>query len=513
MKGLIAPPTLLALRSLSFAYFVQAVGALSVVGCLQQISQEWLLTDTQSAYLISLFGITFALAAPLLQFVLGHLPRRRQVLLGLGLFSSASLLFALAPNYGVLVLARVLMGLGAGFIGPVLGALGSALVDRAQQGRAIAIVLLGLSVAGMAGIPLAAWIAQHWGVRSLYLMLSVAGLMTALLIARFVPDHVQGERIAVSTVVSLFTRLGSLSTFLVVFFITSGVFSTYAFLSPIICDVYHGGPEDVSVALAVLGIAGVAGNLFVTRAAGRYSAEHMLLSGISLLAVTLLLLGYGPARLGWLLPVLVLWGIRYGHGMAFTATAGSRAYAGTTRYRPGADGFLHVLRHWIWIGSGGLGLSCLWLYGRAKRLITVLCYGNCLPCSVIQSAQSRYSSSVNPYERLNTTPDPIKPTVGEPYGYDDTQTDFRSRLPFLLDLRRRALVPHEVAAGMQRSEEEHTARVRAHLESGQLVLLGNTPIGLIKVVKSDRAWTASAPNHPGATGQRYCHYPGDKSVA
>lgn len=307
MKGLIAPPTLLALRSLSFAYFVQAVGALSVVGCLQQISQEWLLTDTQSAYLISLFGITFALAAPLLQVVLGHLPRRRQVLLGLGLFSSASLLFALAPNYGVLVLARVLMGLGAGFIGPVLGALGSALVDRAQQGRAIAIVLLGLSVAGMAGIPLAAWIAQHWGVRSLYLMLSVAGFMTALLIARFVPDHVQGERIAVSTVVSLLTRLGPLSTFLVVFFITSGVFSTYAFLSPIIRDVYHGGPEDVSVALAVLGIAGVAGNLFVTRAAGRYSAEHMLLSGISLLAVTLLLLGYGPARLGWLLPVLVLW--------------------------------------------------------------------------------------------------------------------------------------------------------------------------------------------------------------
>lgn len=75
------------------------------------------------------------------------------------------------------------------------------------------------------------------------------------------------------------------------------------------------------------------------------------------------------------------------------------------------------------------------------------------------------------------------------------------------------LVPHEVAAGMQRSEEEHKARVLAHLESGQLVVLENTPIGLIKVVKSDRAWTASAPNHPGATGQRYCHYPGDKSVA
>ncbi|WP_286788604.1 MULTISPECIES: GNAT family N-acetyltransferase [unclassified Pseudomonas] len=61
-------------------------------------------------------------------------------------------------------------------------------------------------------------------------------------------------------------------------------------------------------------------------------------------------------------------------------------------------------------------------------------------------------------------------------------------VPFLLDLRGRALVPYEVAAGMQRSEEEHKARIRAHLESGQLVVLENTPIGLIKVVKSDRAW-------------------------
>ncbi|MGS0940740.1 GNAT family N-acetyltransferase [Pseudomonas luteola] len=41
---------------------------------------------------------------------------------------------------------------------------------------------------------------------------------------------------------------------------------------------------------------------------------------------------------------------------------------------------------------------------------------------------------------------------------------------------------------MQRSEEEHKARVLAHLENGQLVVLENTPIGLIKVVKSDRAW-------------------------
>ncbi|ENA29776.1 hypothetical protein HMPREF1487_08030 [Pseudomonas sp. HPB0071] len=76
------------------------------------------------------------------------------------------------------------------------------------------------------------------------------------------------------------------------------------------------------------------------------------------------------------------------------------------------------------------------------------------------------------------------------------------------------LVPHEVAAGMQRSEEEHKARVLAHLESGQLIVLENTPIGAHQGSEIRQyVETASAPNHPGATGQRYCHYPGDKSVA
>lgn len=96
---------------------------------------------------------------------LGHLRRCSQVLLNLTLFNAASLLFTAASSYQMLVLSRVLMGLGASFIGPVLGALGSNLVAREQQGSAI--VLLGLSVAGLASMPISAWIAYELGARSL----------------------------------------------------------------------------------------------------------------------------------------------------------------------------------------------------------------------------------------------------------------------------------------------------------------------------------------------------------
>ncbi|MBW8836024.1 MAG: MFS transporter [Burkholderia sp.] len=289
MTPAIPAKTTRALRALSFAYFVQATGALSVVGSLNAISREWGLADAQSVYLISFFGVTFAFAAPFLQVGFGHLRRRRQVLIGLSLFSAAALLFAAAPNYSVLVLSRVLMGLGAGFIGPVLGALGSSLVEPRHQGSAIAIVLLGLSIAGLVGMPLSAWVAHVWGARALFVAIACAGAATAALIVAVVPDSSEGEHVELRTVTSLLSRTETLSAFLVVFFIAAGVYSTYSFIAPIVRDTFHAGSSAVSAALVVLGVAGVAGNLFVTRAARRYSAEAMLTAGLALLALDLAL--------------------------------------------------------------------------------------------------------------------------------------------------------------------------------------------------------------------------------
>lgn len=309
MHSPISAPDRLALRLLSLAYFVQAVGALSVVGSLDAISAAWALSNAQSALLITVFGVTFALAAPLLQMTLGHLRRRSQVLLGLSMFSASALLFAAAPDYQTLLLSRVLMGLGAGFIGPVLGALGSNLVTREQQGSAIAIVLLGLSVAGLAGMPISAWIAHEFGARSLFFGIGASGLLIAAMILAWVPNRVAGQRVAPIEVITLLTRATSLSAFLVVFFVTTGVFTTYAFLAPIIGNDFHGSADDITLALTVLGVAGVLGNLLVTRLALRVSAERLLLIGIGLLALDLLGLAAMPRLFGWLLLVLVIWAL------------------------------------------------------------------------------------------------------------------------------------------------------------------------------------------------------------
>lgn len=307
MQNHISTPQRRALWALSIAYFIQATGSLSVAGSLAPISHEWGLSDAQSARLLSIFGLTFALGAPLAQVMFGIMMRRTQVLAGMLVFALGAAIFAVAPNYALLVISRIVMGLGASLIGPVLVALGAELVSPRERGSAIAMILLGVSMASMVGIPLAAWIANAWGARCLFTLVALVSLITATGVWLLVPNEVKGVDIRLRHVGQVLTDGKSLSAFLVVFFITSGVYDMYAFISPMIRDRWHGAATDVSIALTVIGVAGILGNLFVSRAARVYSAERLLIIGMTLLVADMLLITLLPAQLAWLFILLVVW--------------------------------------------------------------------------------------------------------------------------------------------------------------------------------------------------------------
>lgn len=365
MNAVITSSQRRALRALSIAYFVQATGALSVAGSLPAISAAWQLTDAQSARLLSVFGLTFALAAPLVQVLFGHLHRRRLVLTGIALFSLGAFAFVLSPGYNALLASRILMGAGAGFIGPVLVALGSELVHEQQRGRAIGMVLLGVSMASLAGIPLAAWVASLWGAKALFVLVGLLSLLSGLNILLTVPDDSAGTRIRLREMAGVLADGRYLTAFLVVFFITSGVYSFYAFIAPLIRDTYTGGTHAVSAALAVLGVAGVLGNLWVTRAATRFTAEKLLLSGMTLLIVDTALIAVLPKALGVLLAALVVWAFATDllwpsqqRRIVELASVRHRgiALALTSAFMFGGIGFGSAVASWIYPLAGFYGL-------------------------------------------------------------------------------------------------------------------------------------------------------------
>jgi predicted MFS family arabinose efflux permease len=295
---------------LSAAYFVQATGALAVIGAMDAIAATWQVSRTEVGQLITAFGLSFALLAPLLQLSApGRWPRRRQLLTGMAGFALCAALAALSQDHAQLLLARVGMGASAALISPVLGALGSSLVAPAEQGAAIARVLTGLSLAAVVGTPAAAWLAHVLGPRWLFGAVAALATLTALGLRALVPAGPAVPANPAGALRSLIGRPRGLASFLVVLCIAAGVFSFQSYLEPVVKLYAPGqtGAAATATALGVLGLAGIAGNTWLAWAARAHSADRLLTAATVALAALLIAIAVGPRQLPVLYAMLALW--------------------------------------------------------------------------------------------------------------------------------------------------------------------------------------------------------------
>ena len=174
-------------RHFGLAVVALAVGGFTIgttefvtMGVLPQIADGVDVSIPVAGRVISAYALGVVIGAPLLAYFGAKLPRR-QLLVGLmAAYALFNALSALAPNYGTLMVARFLDGLPHGGYFGVASLVAASMVAPERRGRAIALVLMGLPVANVVGVPAATWLGQTLGWRASYWV--VAGL-AALTIA------------------------------------------------------------------------------------------------------------------------------------------------------------------------------------------------------------------------------------------------------------------------------------------------------------------------------------------
>src|SRR6266568_3822803 len=112
-----------ALLSLSLGYFTMGTTSLAVVGLNVQIGHSLHVAPAHVGLLVTIFAVTFAVAAPLAPAVLNRLDRKRALLLGLALLTAGGVAGAVAPSYSLLAASRVLGALGGAIVGPTASAM------------------------------------------------------------------------------------------------------------------------------------------------------------------------------------------------------------------------------------------------------------------------------------------------------------------------------------------------------------------------------------------------------
>jgi len=268
--------TALGLWSLAMAYFVMGTASISVVGLVNNIAGDLNVSKPDVAVLITVFALTFALAAPLLQVAAGSLPRRTLLLCGLVVMAAGCLLSAMAPTYGGVVAARVLMALGAAAVGPVASSLGAGLVPPDRQGHALAVVFGGMTLATVLGLPLTSWLGALLGWRWMFGGLAMLSLLTALTIALLVDDRRPAPSTSLASFGQVFRQRAAAWSVAMSVCQMAAQFSLFALVAPFLQERFGLSPGQVSFALLVGGISGVAGNLLAGRLGDRLGAPRSL---------------------------------------------------------------------------------------------------------------------------------------------------------------------------------------------------------------------------------------------
>ena len=281
------PPGRLRLVILAMSLGAFAIGTteFASMGLLPQIARDLGVSIPQAGMLITLYALGVVVGAPLVTIAAVRMPRSRLLVLLIALIGLGNLLSAMADSYTMLAASRFLSGLPHGAYFGVASLVAARLSPAGRRARSVSLVMLGLTIATMLGVPASTALGQSVGWRSAYVTVVVIAAITTFAVWRLVPEP-EGS----GTTGSIRAELGALRRAQVWFALGigsigfGGMFAVYSYIGEIVPGVMGLGERAVPVALFVFGLGMTLGNILAGRLADRsvYGTIFLGLIGMAL---------------------------------------------------------------------------------------------------------------------------------------------------------------------------------------------------------------------------------------
>jgi MFS transporter, DHA1 family, inner membrane transport protein len=276
------PPAVLALTAGAFGI---GTTEFIIMGLLLQVAADMHVSVPVAGLLISGYALGVFVGAPVLT-----LATRQTVLLVLmAIFTLGNAACALAPNYELLMAARVLTSLAHGSFFGVGSVVATSLVAEDKRASAISTMFIGLTVATLLGVPFGAWFGLMLGWRAAFWAVTVIGVIAFAVLAALVPGHVGngGKPISLAEEVAVLGRPQVLLGLAMTVFGFAGLFAVFTYIQPILTRFTGFSEAAVSPILLVFGVGLAIGNVAGGKLADRGLARA-LIGTLAALAIVLL---------------------------------------------------------------------------------------------------------------------------------------------------------------------------------------------------------------------------------
>ena len=249
--------------------FMLGMSEFIVVGILPDIAAGLKVSEVTVGNLVSLFAFVYAPVTPLGSALSARFPRFATHLTLVGVFLIGNVLCAFASNYGVLVVARILIALVSGTLVAIAMTYAPDVTTEQYRTKFIAWVFSGFSIASVVGVPVGTWVANTFGWRWAFHLVNVLTVALIALMVMVLPRNSHIVKIGFLPQFRLFfdrrIQLGVLD----VVFGAAATYVFYTYLTPIMRDEVHVPEQYLSVGLVIFGAACLWSNLYGGKLADR----------------------------------------------------------------------------------------------------------------------------------------------------------------------------------------------------------------------------------------------------
>jgi DHA1 family inner membrane transport protein len=266
--------------ALSFGGLTLGISEFAAMGLLPSVAEGLHVSIPRAGLTISAYAVGVVVGAPLMALLLARWPRRLLLSVLALLMAAGNLASALSPNFGMMIVARLISGLPHGAYLGTAAMIAASLVPPHKRASAVARVILGLSIANLIGVPLVTWLGQIAGWRSAFGLVAVFAVLTAISVRVFLPWIGAGPSIGIKREVAAVLQPQVLLALGIAAVGFGGMFAIYSYLAPTLTEVTGLRPAAVPLMLSVFGLGMVTGNM-----AGGYLADRGVVRAIGVLLV------------------------------------------------------------------------------------------------------------------------------------------------------------------------------------------------------------------------------------
>ncbi|MFD3445912.1 MFS transporter [Microbacteriaceae bacterium 4G12] len=299
---------------ITIGMFALGVDAYVMAGILPNIADAFHVSIGKAGQTVSIFTLCYAIAAPLFAAMMSKTNTKHTLLIALSIFVLANIVSAITSNFIILLISRGVAGIGAGLYSPLASAAAVTFVHKNKKGRALGIILLGMSAGTVIGVPLGIYISNMYGWRMTMWFIVLIGVIGILAVLFRFPVIQSTQLPTLRERLMMFQNRGISLVMFITMILSFCSLGLYTYLDLIITSY---GFEKPIVFIWMWGIGGIGGSFIIGYIMDFYKKPKIILIYlIAIMFLSLILMGISQKTTILLAVCLILWGATGWAGLA-----------------------------------------------------------------------------------------------------------------------------------------------------------------------------------------------------